>query len=77
MPERKKSNEFTTQNPLEKAKIIRKEEWGAGTKFQKGSVADGQSDENDCEPFEIGYRRVSETSEKQTAEVNHDFHGTE
>lgn len=47
MPERRTNNEFKAQNPLEKAKIIRKEEWGAGTKLRKSSVAIGQGDKND------------------------------
>ena len=68
MPERRKSYEFTTQSPLEEAKIIRKEEWGAGTKLRKNRVAVGQSDENDCKSAESGYQRISETSEKQAAE---------
>ena len=53
LSERRKNNEFTAQNPLEEAKIIRKEEWGAGTKLRKNGVAVGQSDENDRKSAEI------------------------
>lgn len=67
-PERRTNNEFTAQNPLEEAKIIRKEASNAGAKLRKSSVAVGQSDENDRKSAESCYRRVSETSEKQAAE---------